>query len=80
MATLTVNTKILKNYLSLLERLDKTSKKTIIKKLSESLEENVVKKDLESFFGAWEDQKSSDEIIKEIRDSKVEKSENLSFE
>ncbi len=80
MTTLTVNNKILKKYLSLLEGLDKTSKKTIIEKLSKSLEENVVKKDLESLFGAWEDEKSSDEIIKEIRDSRVEKSENLSFE
>lgn len=80
MATLTVNHKILEKYLSLLEGLDKSSKKTIIEKLSKSLEDKTVKTDLESLFGAWEDEKSSDEIIKEIRDSRVEKSEKLSFE
>ncbi len=80
MATLTVNNKILDKYLNLLEGLDKSSKKTIIEKLSKSLEDETVKPDLESLFGAWEDEKSSDEIIKEIRDSRVEKSEKLSFE
>jgi len=80
MATLTVNHKILEKYLSVLEGLDKSSKKTIIEKLSKSLEDKPVKTDLESLFGAREDEKSSDEIIKEIRDSRVEKSEKLSFE
>ena len=80
MATLTVNNKILEKYLSVLEGFDKSSKKTIIEKLSKSLEDKTVKTDLESLFGAWEDEKSSDEIIKEIRDSRVEKSEKLSFE
>ncbi|MFL0683868.1 hypothetical protein CLV31_11661 [Algoriphagus aquaeductus] len=80
MATLTVNNKILEKYLSVLEGFDKSSKKTIIEKLSKSLEDKAIKTDLESLFGAWEDEKSSDEIIKEIRDSRVEKSEKLSFE
>jgi hypothetical protein len=34
------------------------------------VEKEVV--DLESLFGAWEDSRSSDEIIKEIRGSTVE--------
>jgi hypothetical protein len=80
MATLTFNHKILEKYLSILEGLDKSSKKTIIEKLSKSLEDKADKTDLESLFGAWEDEKSSDEIIKEIRDSRVEKSEKLNFE
>jgi hypothetical protein len=36
--------------------------------------------DLFTLFGAWEDNKDSDEIIKEIRESRIEKAENPDFE
>lgn len=38
------------------------------------------KVDLRTLFGAWEDDKDSDESIKEIGESKIEKSENFGFE
>lgn len=80
MANLTVNNKTLEKYFGLLKGLDNPSKKKLIIKLTESLdlkEENV---DLRTLFGAWEDVKDSDEIIKEIRESRIEKAENPGFE
>ncbi|KPQ18039.1 MAG: toxin-antitoxin system antidote component [Algoriphagus marincola HL-49] len=80
MANLTLNNKTLEKYFGLLKGLDNLSKKKLIIKLTESLEMKEEKVDLRSLFGAWEDDKDADEIIKEIRESKVEKSEDLGFE
>lgn len=63
--------KLLENYLFHLNRLDPASKKFLINKLGESLESKKEKTDLNSLFGAWEDEKSSDQIISEIRNSRV---------
>jgi len=52
----------------------------LIIKLTESLEFEREKPDLKSLFGAWEDSRESDEIIKEIRESRVNKSEGEGFE
>lgn len=80
MASLTLNNKTLEKYFALLKDLDNLSKKKLIIKLTESLEIKEEKVDLRSLFGAWEDDKDSDEIIKEIRESRVEKAEDLGFE
>lgn len=80
MANLTLNNKTLEKYFGLLKGLDNLSKKKLIIKLTESLEIKEEKVDLRSLFGAWEDEKDSDEIIKEIRESRVEKAEDLGFE
>lgn len=80
MASLTLSNKSLERYVSLLKGLDNTSKKKLIIKLTESLEVKEDKMDLGKLFGAWEDNRSSDEIIKEIRESRIEKAENLGFE
>jgi len=64
----------------MLRGLDNLSKKKLIIKLTESLEIKEEKIDLKTLFGAWEDNKDSDEIIKEIRESRVEKAEDLGFE
>jgi len=80
MANLTLNNKTLEKYFDLLKGLDNLSKKKLIIKLTESLEIKEEKVDLRSLFGAWEDDKDSDEIIKEIRESRVEKAEDLGFE
>lgn len=62
-------------YFGFLKRLDKNSKKRLIIKLTESLEVRDTKSfDLKSLYGAWEDTKTSDEIISEIKNSRVEKS------
>jgi hypothetical protein len=67
-------------YFGFLTKLDNVSKKKLIVKLTESLEvkeENDF--DLVSLYGAWEDSRSSDEIIKDIRDSRVDKNELIDF-
>ena len=80
MANLTLNNKSLEKYFDLLKGLDNLSKKKLIIKLTESLEVKGEKVDLNTLFGAWEDNRDSDEIIKSIRESRVDKSENLGFE
>tara|TARA_R110000737_G_scaffold249190_1_gene259126 strand:+ start:1273 stop:1515 length:243 start_codon:yes stop_codon:yes gene_type:complete len=80
MANLTLNNKTLEKYFGVLRGLDNLSKKNLIIKLTESLELKDEKVDLKTLFGAWEDDKDSDEIIKEIRASRIEKIEDLGFE
>jgi len=80
MANLTLNNKTLEKYFGMLRDLDNLSKKKLIIKLTESLETKEEKVDLKTLFGAWEDNKDSDEIIKEIRESRVEKVIDRGFE
>lgn len=80
MANLTLNNRILEKYFDMLKGLDNPSKKKLIIKLTESLDIKEEKVDLQTLFGAWEDDKDSDKIIKEIRESRVEKARNISFE
>lgn len=61
-------------YFGFLTKLDNLSKKRLIVKLTESIEVKEKKPiDLKSLYGAWEDKRTSDEIIRDIRNSKVEK-------
>ena len=61
-------------------KLDNVSKKKLIVKLTESIEVKEESSfDLASLYGAWEDSRSSDEIIKEIRDSRIEKNDLIDF-
>lgn len=69
---LTLTNRKIDKYFGFFLRLDNRSKKKLIIKLTESIEEkektNVSLKELS---GAWEDSRDSDEIIKEIRNSRV---------
>jgi hypothetical protein len=71
---LTVTNKTIDKYFGFLRRLDNNSKKKLINKLKKSIEN---KKDpsfeLVSLYGAWEDSKDSDEIILEIRNSRIDR-------
>lgn len=73
MGYLAINSRILDKYFGFLIKLDNNSKKRLIIKLTESIEtekeENV---DLSLLYGAWVDNRDSDEIIEEIRDSRIE--------
>ena len=61
-------------YFGFLKRLDNVTKKRLIVKLTESIEVKEKKHfDLANLYGAWEDSRSSDEIIKDIKNSRVEK-------
>lgn len=67
-------------YFRFLSRLDVVSKKRLIIKLTESIEDRETKPfDIRTFYGAWEDSRSSDEIISEIRDSRVDKNNLTNF-
>jgi hypothetical protein len=66
-------------YFSFLTRLDNSSKKRLIVKLTESMKVNDKKNfELKSLHGAWEDKRTSDQIISDIKSSRIEK--NSSFE
>ena len=67
-------------YFGFLKRLDNGSKKKLIIKLTESIEEKEKKTvSLKDLSGAWKDSRDSDEIIKEIRNSRVDKQDNIEF-
>ena len=72
--SIALSNKTIEKYFSFLTKLDNNSKKKLIIKLTESIETGDEGKfDLRSLFGAWIDDKDSDEIIKEILESRVEK-------
>lgn len=73
-----LNNAIIEKYFSFLTRLDNSSKKRLIIKLTESIETNEQSGfDLNELFGAWEDTRSTDEIISGIRSSRVEKNNSI---
>ncbi|MDZ7775932.1 MAG: hypothetical protein U5L09_10245 [Bacteroidales bacterium] len=78
--TITLTNKSIDKYFGFLTRLDNVSKKRLIIKLTESIKEKSDKPvDLKSLYGAWEDSRSSDEIINEIHTSRVEKNDIIDF-
>ena len=71
--SLVLTNKTIDKYFGFLTRLDNDSKKKLIIKLTESIDTNEVDKiDLKDLYGAWEDDRDADEIIKEIRDSRID--------
>ncbi len=77
---LTLTNRAIDKYFGFLSRLDNGSKKKLIIKLTESIEEKETKTvSLKDLSGAWEDSRDSDEIIKEIRNSRVDKQDNIEF-
>ena len=65
--------KTIDKYFGFLWRLDNNSKKRLIIKLTESIETKSDKNfDLKALFGNWEDTRNSDEIINDVRNSRVE--------
>lgn len=80
MASIAITNKTLDKYFAFLSKLDTNSKKRLIIRLTESIEMKEDNSfDLKSLFGAWEDSRDSDEIIKDIRDSRVNSNEIESF-
>jgi uncharacterized Zn finger protein len=73
-----LNDSSIDKFFGFLARLDNSSKKRLIIKLTESIETEEKKSfDLMSLHGAWEDTKTSDEIIKDIKSSRVEKDNSI---
>jgi hypothetical protein len=77
---LVVSNSTIEKYFGFLTKLDRESKKRIIVKLTESIgDEKEDFLDLRSFYGAWDDSRSSDEIINEIKASRVDKDDLIGF-
>jgi len=72
MGSLTITNSILDKYFNFLKKFDNNAKKKLIIKLTNSLEFKETKPfDIKSLFGAWEDDRTSQEIIDEIKNSRV---------
>ena len=78
--SLVITKKTLGKYFSFLSKLDKRSKVRLIKMLTQSMEKPGAKPmDIRVLFGAWSDTKESDEIITEIRNTRIEKTNLIEF-
>ncbi|MFC2087225.1 hypothetical protein ACFLSA_03565 [Bacteroidota bacterium] len=78
--SLAITNKTIDRYFGFLKKLDNNSKKKLIIKLTESIEtEKKSKVNLRDLFGAWEDSRDSDEIIKEIRNSRIDNNNVADF-
>lgn len=66
-------TRLIDNYFGMLSSLSKENKLKLIKKLSDSIvEESVEEENLaDKFYGAFKSEKSAEDIIKEIRESRT---------
>ncbi|MEI8085312.1 MAG: hypothetical protein WCG93_03740 [Paludibacter sp.] len=80
MNTINLNNKSIDKFFGFLYKMDTNSKKKLIIKLTESIEETRTnKKSIASLFGSWKDSRDSDLIIKEIRESRTNNREILEF-
>jgi hypothetical protein len=78
--SIVINNTSLERYLGFLTKLDNITKKKLIVKLIESIDFNENKGfNLATLNGAWQDSRSSDEIISEIKKSRVEKENSIDF-
>lgn len=77
--SIAISNKIIDKYFSFLGKLDNKSKRKLIAKLNESMDTKEKITKISSLYGAWEDERESDEIIKDIIDSRVNKVDFESF-
>jgi hypothetical protein len=72
MTTIALSNRSIDNFFRFLYKMDTKSKKRLIIKLTESIEDSKMpNNNLKSLFGSWIDDRDSDLIIKEIRDSRI---------
>jgi hypothetical protein len=73
MSTSENNTILLDSYIGLLDNLSTSNKLDLISKLSNSVKTNLKKKksSIKKAFGAFESEKTAEEIIEEIRNSRL---------
>ena len=75
-----LNKKIIESYFQIMRNWDNESKKDLIIKLTQSIDrEQKNDRDFSACFGAWEDSRSAEEIINEIRSSRVNNREIEDF-
>ena len=72
MSGIAIKNRTIDKYFGFLKNLDNPSKKRLIIKLTESIEvKNKSNKKLKTLFGAWDDNRDSDEIIYAIKESRT---------
>jgi hypothetical protein len=73
MKTLNINTTLIDGYLKLLDNLSRSNKLDLISKLTASVTSDITtkKSSFEKAFGAFESDKTAEEIISEIRNSRT---------
>tara|TARA_R110002124_G_scaffold240592_1_gene405850 strand:+ start:539 stop:787 length:249 start_codon:yes stop_codon:yes gene_type:complete len=79
--TTAFNSKIVESYFGLLDNLSPTNKLDLIAKLTASVKSDLKpkKSSFKKAFGAFESSKSAEEIIEEIRESRVSNRQIESF-
>jgi hypothetical protein len=81
MATLKINNKSIARYFGFLKNLNTQSKKKLIIQLTRSIEsQKKTNKGINHLFGAWDDSRTAEEIINEIRESRTQNVEIEGFE
>lgn len=81
MATLKINEKSISRYFGFLKNMDTQSKKRLIIQLTDSIEsKKKTKKGIDHLFGAWEDTRTVEEMVSEIRGSRTQNREIEGFE
>ncbi len=83
MGNLTITNRVLERYIKLLLRFDNKTKKKMIAQLTNSLElknASSASTDIAALFGAWEDDRTTAEIIEEIRKSRIEPTDKENLE
>jgi len=75
MKTAEINTTIVNGYVELLDNLSTSNKLDIISKLSDSVKTDLANKksSFKKSFGAWKSKETAEEIIEDIRNSRVSK-------
>lgn len=71
------STVVLKNYMGLLDSLADDDKLNIIRTLADSLRKKSDKTSLDSLYGAWNDDKSAEEIIDEIYRNRISNTRHI---
>lgn len=81
MRTTEMNTTIVDGYIGLLDNLSTSDKLDLISKLTDSVKTDLTKKksSFKKAFGAFDSKKSAEEIIDEIRNSRVSTRQIESF-
>jgi hypothetical protein len=80
MRKIQLNSKTLNNFFGFLFKMDTDTKKKLIIKLTESIEDNnPVKSSISSMYGSWVDNRDSEIIIKEINDSRTSNRNVIGF-
>ena len=77
-----INTTIVEGYIGLLDKLSLSNKLELISKLTDSAKTDLRKKEssFKQAFGAFESTKTAEEIIEEIRSSRVSNRKTESFQ